>query len=448
MSQSKQDQLTTEISSEGVDFTDEILFPEVIENAIGGQIPLNQDILSVYTTSKKLMGIFQLRMDLWKALVCVVEGDVGTLITLVRKNPGVLFQKGQVRAPRGQTYDNVSPYQLITFLCDDDMKAQIMPLIPADLNLTKIRKAQYAEIDSGGADLVKLDFDPLLITYTEFKNITEFKTQVNVFGTSTDITFSLLENPDGILYWKDANGEVNFYYANCQTETVIPLVPEVISPEEQEALNQFKRSFDAMEKNSSRRSTDKEHQLITILMQRTLHRKGIRYTWNGESYCDSRTQFQLINNYRTCIRLYEEAGNDADKWYKADIYWREGVGKAQGEEMWLLERLCEKDRPFYPLPLNFKDFKRGFAFYNWDTSLDEAAFTLGKLVVGLGSDFSLYKGPGGRPACLRAPRAAAGPRLVLDLFAVCRLVEDAKANIIESGRELEPNFQTSNTPQH
>ena len=44
----------------------------------------------------------------------------------------------------------------MTFLCDGDMKSAVMPLIPeVRLDLAAQHRRQYAEIDSGGADLVK-----------------------------------------------------------------------------------------------------------------------------------------------------------------------------------------------------------------------------------------------------------------------------------------------------
>ena len=49
----------------------------------------------------------------------------------------------------------------------------------------------------------------------------------------------------------------------------------VTSEADQKSLTVFKASFDTMEMNSARRSSDAEHQLITKLLQRTLQRQGI-----------------------------------------------------------------------------------------------------------------------------------------------------------------------------
>ncbi len=128
-----------------------------------------------------------------------------------------------------------------------------------------------------------------------------------------------------------------------------------------------------MENNSSRRSSNTEHQLIETMLQYKLHRDGIEYEQDGIRYRDSRTSFRLINAYRTCFRLCEEVEAEeesseeeemSDLEKKAHNYWCKGVGKAQGEEMWLLQRICEEGRPFDPLPANFDNFKRGMKIFN------------------------------------------------------------------------------------
>lgn len=105
--------------------------------------------------------------------------------------------------------------------------------------------------------------------------------------------------------------------------------------------------------------------------------------------------------------------------------WRKGVGRVQGEEMWVLERICEKNRPFYPLPPNFNHFKREIAFYNWVTNKEESVFIAGRLTDGLGADFALYKGE-----LTSAERVDTGlGEADADLVAVCRLVEDAQVQL-------------------
>lgn len=107
----------------------------------------------------------------------------------------------------------------------------------------------------------------------------------------------------------------------------------------------------------------------------------------------------------------------------------QGFCYPQGEEMWLLQRICEKDRPFHPLPSDFKDFKRGFSFTYFISGIVKNAFAAGKLVGGLGADFALYKEPHGGYSTTPLERCGHYDRPSVQLVAICRFVEDAKANI-------------------
>ena len=111
---------------------------------------------------------------------------------------------------------------------------------------------------------------------------------------------------------------------------------------------------------SAKRSSNAEHQVIVKMMSAEnkpvkLVCQGIQYERKGERYCDSRHDFnRQYNGYRTCIRLYEQRQCDAaNRVLREKLY--------QGEVVWLLERFCEVNCPFYPLP-DFKSspFRRGF----------------------------------------------------------------------------------------
>lgn len=85
-------------------------------------------------------------------------------------------------------------------------------------------------------------------------------------------------------------------------------------------------------------------------------------------------------------------------------------------------------------------FKRGFAYYNslglFTTNM--SVFSNGKLYPGLGKLWALYKDGSADGASSQGylePWMSAGPT-VASLIAVCRLVESAKANIVE---EFKPN---------
>ena len=332
----------------------------------------------------------------------------------------------EITTPRGHTppeltYYDVSPYQLMTFLCDEDMKESIMQLVmPMTQEMQGIRQAQYAEIDTGGADLVKMDQDPKGI---QFKEVTRFITSYTFNNQPTEITFPLLENPDGVIYYKDAStGLEHLFYANQETKTV-----ELIEPitAEHQALDRLYASFREMEPNSARRSSNDERELIANTMHHRLQRKGIQYDQGGTRYCDNRADFnQHFNARRKCIRLYQESKDD-----EGDNAWCELVGQAERKVMWLLQRICEENRPFFPLLTNFKTspFLRGFNIFNYLTHGRECVFSGGHLVVDFGSSFGIYKG---RSPC-GAPLRGCWPSGGRDLLAVSRLVESAKANVVE-----------------
>ena len=410
-----------------------------IASQIAGHSPF-RGMQSILCTNKANYELFKPCSK--RALTYVTQGNLKALHWAINNNPEELFEKHHIIDPRGRIFYKVkvSAYQKIIFLCDADMKHQIIKLIPDTKEMKAQCKAQEEELGKGGADLIKLNKNPLSADFN-FNEITEFKQTFTLYDNEQEITFPLLENQDGIIYFQDANKIVHFYYANLETKDIKLLNPSFTSEEDKQDFEAFKISFESMENNSGRRSSNNEHQLIAKTMQCTLIRQGIEYEQNGIVYRDSQSGFQLINAYRTCIRLYEEAELNG-QWDKAHDYWRKGVGARQGEEMWLLERICEKDRTFYPLPKHFNNFNRdGFAFYYWAKAVDCAAFSDGELHSGLSSDFALYKVGGGwqvmAGAGVRAP-ALAGLRV--DLIAVCRLVEDAKANIVEFKRGPEPDM--------
>ncbi|WP_233590502.1 hypothetical protein [Legionella qingyii] len=322
-----------------------------IEGEIAGYLSI-QDLSNLAQSSITTYNLFKPNLDIalaLKARMCVVQGDVAGIILIAKRKPDVLFDKGHVTDPRQRNFYQVSAYQLILFLCDSDMKNQIIPYIPPKFAATC--EQQSAEMGTGGADLIKLDRDPLLVAGEDFQGIIEFKTKN--FRNKHKITFPLLENPDGIIYYQDDKNEVHFYYANRKTREVRKLH---VNPSS-EQWDQLHELFDSMENNSGRRSNDAEHQLIAKTLQYSLQRDGIQFEHEGVHYRDSRTGFKLINHYRTCERLYVEADRNG-KVDDAHTYWCKEVGKAQGEEMWLLQRICEENRPFDPLPLHFNEFRR------------------------------------------------------------------------------------------
>ncbi len=381
-----------------------------------------------------------------KACDCVILGDPEGLTRIVKTKPEALFEKAKATDLRSRIYPDISAYQLILFYCDKDMKDKIKPFIPKHLD--ERRKAQEKEMGKGGNDLIKLDRDPLLLAEKDFKGITEFETTYTLVDEIQEtVTFPLMENEDAVICYQDTQNVIHFYYANQTTKELKKLNASITSEDDKAAFDYLKASFNDMENNSGRRSSHEEHQLIEKILGCTLQRQGIEYEHHGKRYRDSVSPFNLINAYRTCIRLYEEAERN-NGWEKGHASWCTGVGKAQGEEMWVLQRICE-DKPFYPFHTNFNDFKRGVAFHNFLYVKDEFVVAdCGKLVIGLGSDFALYKADGvSRAWPSGRGRTGSAREARVDLIAVLRLVKDAKANIIELDQEQSPDLEeSSSTP--
>ena len=337
---------------------------------------------------------------------------------------GITTERGHT--PPEVTYYDVSAYQLMTFLCDEEMKESIMQLVMSMTEkMQRVRQAQYAEIDSGGADLVKMDRDPRLIPFEE---VTRFITRYTIDDQPTEITFPLLENPDGIIYYKDERTSLeHLFYANQETQTVELIEPIAASKHEHQALDRFYASFREMELNSARRSSNDEHALIANTMQHRLQRKGIQYEQDDRRYCDNRADFNPhFNARRKCIRLYQEG-----KYDEGNNAFCVLIGQAERKVMWLLQRICEQNRPFFPLLTNFKasPFLRGFKIFNYFADSRCTVFSGGRLAADFGSDFAIYKGSGPRG---RWGRDRGVPHVsISDLVAVSRLVESAKANVVE-----------------
>ena len=305
------------------------ILPHVLVKSITSYLP-SDDVSNLTRTSRANHSIFQSIANELKTLTAVAHGAQATLISLIQRtmtnHPDLLFKKGLIKDPRGRLFYSVSAYQLMTFLCDEVMKAAIMPLIPPKMEL--IRQQQYKELGSGGADLIKIDKNPELIK--DFQAFREVRTTIPVYGQQVPVTFSLLENPDGIIFYQDEQNKVRFYYVNQNTKALQCLEPEALTVDAQLALDTLITSFMAMENNSGRRSSDAEYRLIQQTMNITLHREVILYERDGICFQDSRTEFRLINKYRTCVRLYDEAERPGGDWKKANKFWSEEVGNAQG----------------------------------------------------------------------------------------------------------------------
>lgn len=315
-----------------------------------------------------------------------------------------------------QKFKNVSAYQLMIFLCDTDMKRAIMPLLTSMTEkMTVARKEQDAELLIGGADLVKMDRDPSQLSFEE---LTQFRKSYMLNGQSTEINFPLLENPDGLIYYKNTSTREDFlYYVNQKTKTIELMTPQYHTLEENMAVAGLYFSLAEMEDNSGRRSSNEEHRIIAQSMGKKLVRKGIQYEQNGVDYCNNRIEFRLINNYREYIRT----NNGQNDWYRRQRICYQ-LSSTQLDVMWLLQRLC------YTENQATAPFNRQF--------ISESVCRANEYINnGLGLHFSMIN----YSKVSTNPQSMLIQHTIEDFIAINEKIQEAKATLIEAPEDNELN---------
>ena len=339
----------------------------------------------------------------------VLTGRPEHLIRMLDKDPMIFFKKHeQIIDAAGQIFYNVSPADLISFVCDDDMLykvnsfAQRLPdAVCADF--FAYWKTHHASRGRGGADLVKFtgEHPP---QYAHICGVT------NTFNIMDDNTLTtqrpLLKNPDGIICWQAPDNQLHWYYANKETQLLEQIdMPQALLEAYLPEYNALAAYMNDMEPMTARRSSNQEHALIQALMQHKkthkpirLVRDGIHYRQDGIDFIDTHHDFnRLTNAYLKCIRLYNN-----QKYNEGNRVWRAELGRVQREVMWLIQRYCEVNRSFWPLADNYKvtPFVRSpVEIYNYYSRNTERIFDVktGRFcaVSGLGNldfGFAIYKG--------------------------------------------------------
>lgn len=432
---------------------------------------LDYGIIGEYLTvqeQQKLRGVnrfFKQTIDedrsLNARLACyhVLTGQPEELLKLLAKDPDLFFHKYPevTFKAAGQVFYNVSPADLVYFLCDDDMwnKVKVFAAnLPEDKCTAFLEtwQTQQQDMGTGGADLLYVTGD----TLPEYVNCFKRADTVNVFGVNQALTRPLLKNPDGIVCRKSPDNQVYLYYANPKTQTLEPIdMLKDLSEDQQAAYDAFKLKMTQMEPNTVRRSSNAEHTLFKdIFRNRQTHqpikltRAGVHYKQDGIDYIDTHHDFnRLTNAYLKCIRLYQAAGAEQNSermqalYDEGDRVWLAELGQLQKEVIWLLQRYCEKNRPFYPLPdrpdyFDEPKFLRCLVFYNWRTNCEELVFDAksGSFHEDFGVDsnsgFSIYKAAGGGRGGVRGGVGPWWRGVMGDLIVANRLTVDA-SNVVE-----------------
>lgn len=406
------------------------------------------------TASRSSYSLFRKVLDNTTALNAVVQGRPDELAIIVRNNPDSLFDCGNVTDPAGQIYYDVSPYQLMTFLCDSLMKRQIMdeiqPLMTEKLKIR--RKNQYKLIDVGGADLIKTNKKPSFFADENEFSVTQKNMRQQFSHTNNADRYSVsvkyfyeLENPDGIIYYKTLTGTVELYYVNRITQQLELIDLQYISAKAQENIFAM---FSNMEMNSSRRSSDKEHSDIFNTLNYKLIRKGIQYERNGVKYRDSRIEFELIDAYQKHIKLASTTGTPGNQQQNA---WK-AVGQAQRKVIWLLQRFYEPTltlnyEPSIDFMNPFSDQERALVNLINPNRIIPSDILLpnNHLNDGLGKTFALWKIRGNISQLRSSPYLTAHYYHVLS--SINLLISNAKRDVEELDEIIAPNAVLSTAPE-
>lgn len=393
----------------------------------------------------------------------VLTGQPEELLKLLVKDPDIFFHKYPevTFKAAGQVFYDVSPCDLIYFLCDDDMWNKVKAFavdLPEEKRTPFLEKWQQQQtaIGKGGADLLYVTSN----TPPQYASCFAIQENFDVWGGNTSIIIGL-KNPDGVVCWKSLDNQVHLYYANPKTKTLEPIKRRDLSNTQQATYDAFnRRILDTMiymrPEGSARaeRSSDEVHRLFQdIFLNSTtnepikLTREGIHYKEDGVDYIDTHYDANRVDNaYLKGIHLYLTADAEQNLERRRALYdevhrvWRTECANALKKRIWVVQRYCEENRPFYPLP-NFNEppFRRSLMIYNRKTDQNELLFDTKteQFLSGFGQDdvrvgFSIYKGAeaGATGACGREVAQRGTWRWRSDLIAENRLTVDA-TNTIE-----------------
>lgn len=188
----------------------------------------------------------------------VLTGRPEFLLEILQKDPNTFFKKyEQSIDAAGQMFFNVSPADLIYFLCDDDMQMQIKDFaqhLPEEQREIFFEKWQmhHDSRGRGGADLVMVggEYPP---QYANIKNVTN---TLNLLGTTKPFKRELLKNPDGVICWMAPDNQLHWYYGVHDRQTLEPIdIPLALQTAHQADYEVFIACMTCMEPYSARRSS-------------------------------------------------------------------------------------------------------------------------------------------------------------------------------------------------
>lgn len=131
----------------------------------------------------------------------------------------------------------------------------------------------------GGADLMKVTKNPMTMPFEELQNVAF---HYMLHNTELSAKHPLLQNPNGLVYYKDNANQAHWYCVDRETRTVRKVqVDESIM---QDAYTRFKSSMDNMEAMKVRRSSNEECKLINSVMRDAETQQSIQLVREGHQY--------------------------------------------------------------------------------------------------------------------------------------------------------------------
>jgi len=338
-----------------------------------------------------------------------------------------------------QYFYDVSPFQLIYFYCDIDMLNHIMRVIsPLSATHSKLIETQLQILGfEGPANIVKVNKCPVDPTF-RFNDILYYKKSYQIGASNPsitqEVTHLLLENQNGVIYFKDSQNQIHWYRADIHTQTieVLEIKNNTLKSKEQNDFNQMIHDLDQMEDMSAKRTSQHEHRLLTKIFNFSIHQEGITFDLEGIRFKSGCYDFNRQDNaYRKSHRLFIEKKQDAGK--QACV---EQLGHMQKECAWKLLRLNDENLLNDPLSVDYLNlpFKRNY-FVKISCGYEDNTIPLlpefKHFIPGLGAYFAILIGQGANYNLFIDYFIIEHTQIALELFINTLFVQDAKSSRTE-----------------
>ena len=140
------------------------------KDAISHMLPFltTQDQVSLFSTCKALHEKSELIKPINKLLSLVARGEQDKAEAMIRKNPELLLQSGDITDGAGRNFKNITPLQYAVWALDAHMWTMMLPLFSDAVHIDAAADQLQALEEKGTAHGRHFDFKPLLDAYAAF----------------------------------------------------------------------------------------------------------------------------------------------------------------------------------------------------------------------------------------------------------------------------------------